>query len=285
MKKSYIKIIVATLLFALNPVLFKLVDLGPIEILWLGNLIAILALTISIIFQNRLKEFLLIRKRFIPLLLLGLVFTANNILFISAIKATSVANSMFTHYLMPVFVFIFGIFLVKEKVTKKAIISLVTALAGLGFILLPNEFSFTNSNFIGILLGAGSAVFFAFEVLLKKISIKKQKADIIVIFYLFISVLLLSSFVSYNSIASLDQAGLMIMIFSGLVANAVGVTLFTGALKDVKAQHASVISYIEPLGAVIFGLIVISEFPNLETIFGGALILIGAYAIIKINKN
>ena len=65
---------------------------------------------------------------------LGIFTTINNSLFFSAIKITTIANAILTHYLAPIFVFIFGLFLLKEKITKFYILALVYLLLMSGLI-------------------------------------------------------------------------------------------------------------------------------------------------------
>ena len=98
-------------------------------------------------------------------------------------------------------------------------------------------------------------------------------------------VLTLIPFVSYNEILSLDVFGLVSLIILGAVIIGVGNTLLTSGLKHVKAQHFAVISYLEPLGAIFWGLLIIAEIPAIETIIGGVLIIIGTYLIVRIRRK
>jgi drug/metabolite transporter (DMT)-like permease len=285
MKSGYIKIIVATLLFSVNPLLFKLIDLNPINILWTVNIIAVFVLLLRLSIQKRVKDITGLSKSYITLIALGIFFAINNVLFIYSIKLTTIGNAILTHYLAPVFVMIFGIFLVKEKLTKISTIALLLSVIGLTIILLPNELTLKNVHFLGLILGTLSAIFFSLEILLKKILAKSYDADIIVILYLFISIFLLIPFISINKILSVGNNSLIILLASGVIASALGITLFTSGLKDVKAQNAGIISYIEPLGAMLWGYLIISELPVMETFIGGGLILLGTFLILKFKKN
>ena len=147
--------------------------------------------------------------------------------------------------------------------------------------LFPNELTLSNANFLGLIFGTLSAVFFALEILLKKKLRKFYKADIIVVPYLLISVILLTPFISFGNILTINTSGLFILLASGVVASALGITLFTSGLKYVKAQQASIISYLEPLGAILWGLLIIAEVPTIYTLIGGVFILSGTYLTIK----
>jgi len=61
----------------------------------------------------------------------------------------------------------------------------------------------------------------------------------------------------------------------------IGVTLFVDGLREVKAQQGGALSYLEPLGAVLWGILFVGEAVSLITFLGGGLILFGGYLIIK----
>ena len=281
MSDGHVKIIIATLLFSINPLLFRLLELDALNILWVVNLIASFVLFLNILIQKRISIIFKNNRSALTLLFLGIFFTVNNILFISSVKTTTIANAVLTHYLAPIFVFILGIFLVNERLSRKPVIALILSATGLLIMLSPNEPSLANVHFLGLIFGTLSAIFFSMEILLKKRLTRSHPVDEIVIKYLIISVIILLPFISFEQIMSVDSIGLSILLISGIIGSAIGISLFTSGLRDVKAQHAGIISYIEPLGAIIWGLLIIMELPAIETIIGGALILLGTYIIIK----
>ncbi|MBN1792975.1 EamA family transporter [Candidatus Woesearchaeota archaeon] len=278
---GYLKIILATFLFSISPPIVKVISLDAISIIWAMNLTGVLVLTIRAIVHGRSKEVFDFKGNFGVVLLLGITTTINNVFFLTAVKTTTIANAMLTHYLNPIFVILFGYILLREKVTKSTILALVMSLSGLAIMMLPNELTFSNAHFLGIMLGTGSAVFLGLEVVFKKMLSKRMPSDIVVLQYLTVPVILLLPFVSYKNLFSLDPAGIFGIIFIGTALIAGGITLFISGLKQVKAQKAGVLSYIEPLGAILWGLLILKEWLSLETIIGGLLILLGTYLVIK----
>ena len=123
---AYIKIIIATFLFSLSPLFIRWIDLDAFSLLWCSSLIAAIVLLLKTVLQKRTKELMRFDKGLKLLLGLGLFTTINNSLFFSAIKITTIANAILTHYLAPVFVFIFGIcqLLMKITMTQQAPVSL-----------------------------------------------------------------------------------------------------------------------------------------------------------------
>ncbi len=165
---GYAKIITAVLLFSLGPLLVRLIDLDAISILFCASLIAFIFLLLKLFVQKRTKEIFKLNKGVLLLIGLGIFTTINNSLFNTAIKTTTISNATLTHYLAPVFLVIFAAIFIKEKIRKISIIAMIISFLGLLIILSPNEITFSNAHFLGLLLGTLSALFFALESLLKK---------------------------------------------------------------------------------------------------------------------
>lgn len=272
------KIILATILFSLNPSVFRLIELDSLTMLWAVNLVAVLCLA-AMQPRRKLAGIVRMRSRAGALLILAAAFTVNNLLYISAIKITTVANSVLTHYSAPVFLFFFSFIFIREKITRSSFAALLLSLCGLTLILSRNELSFSNRDFLGLMLGTGSALFFALEILFKKILIGHFRADFIVPAYLAISVGILAPFVSLEGLLSLDPADACLLLLSGIVGSALGITLFTSGLRDVQANRAGVVSYLEPLGAIVWSALILAEFPAVATLAGGGFILAGTYLV------
>lgn len=282
---GYIKVIIAVLLFSLGPLLVKLIDLDGVSILWCVSITAVVFLTLRAVFEGGGQALLRFNKGIGLLLSLGIFTTINNSLFNTAIKTTTISNAVLTHHLAPVFLLIFAAIFIKERITKVSVMAIILSFVGLAIMLSPNELALSNEHLVGLLLGTASAVFFALESLLKKMLTEYYKADIIVIWYLFISLIILIPFVSYGDIITLDMFGVIALLAQGIIIVGGGSTLLTSGLKTVKAQHFGVISYLEPLGAIIWGVLIILEIPAIESLIGGGLILVATYMIMKTRKK
>ncbi|MDP2647977.1 MAG: DMT family transporter [Candidatus Yanofskybacteria bacterium] len=280
------KIIVATILFSLGPLFVKTLPLDGITVLWSVSFVAIATLLIRMLVQKRLGEFWALKKTsFLTLVFLGILTTVNNSLFNLSIKATTIANAVLTHYLAPVFLLFLGLYFFKEHIEKRSIVALLISLAGLALILSPQELTFDNTHFIGLLLGTASAVFFASEIVAKKKLSLHYKADIITIWFFMVTILLLLPFVSVASLWQMNTADWSMLILYGVIIIATGISLFISGTKDTKAQHIGILSYLEPLGAILWGIVLLSEELTIFTALGGALILFGGYLILKDNKK
>jgi len=278
---AYAKIVIAVMLISLMTLFVRLINLDALSIMWAGNLIGAMALTIKIIAQKRTKSLIKFDKGKIIFLALGIFYTTNNSLFYHATKITTIANALLTHHLMPIFILIFGLSLIKEKITKISVLAMSLSLTGLGIMLSSNELTFDNTHFLGLVLGTLSAVFFALELLSMKTLTRFYEADIIVICRLLSAVILLAPFVSFGEILAIDGISLLSLLALGIIALTFAPYLHTSGLKTVKAQHAAIIGYLAPSGGILWGFLVIAEVPPYETFIGGVLILLGSYVILR----
>ena len=72
---------------------------------------------------------------------------------------------------------------------------------------------------------------------------------------------------------------LYLLILLGLLPTAASLTLYFSGLAYVRAQNASIIALLEPISAVVFAFVILSQ-PITSTILaGGALILLGALMV------
>lgn len=282
MSVGHRKIIVATILFSVSPLLVKILTLDAVSILWTVSLIGSVSLFLKILAQRRLNEFFSLR-RYGLLLLVGLAVTnmINNVFFNLSIKTTTVANAVLTHYLAPIFLLLFSIYLFKEKISSASIIALVLSLLGLIVLLSPQEITLSNTHFVGLLLGTFSAVFFAAEIAARKKLSHTYKADMIIALFLSLSVIFLLPFISFSSIVQLNVREIALFAVYGVIIVAFGMSLHTSGLKVVKAHNVGILNYIEPLGAILWGILFLSEALSASVLIGGSLILVGGYLVVR----
>lgn len=61
-----------------------------------------------------------------------------------------------------------------------------------------------------------------------------------------------------------------------IVHTAFALLIYMDGLKEVEVNEAAILSYLNPLSAVVYAFIVFSEVPELRTVIGGALILLAS---------
>lgn len=209
------------------------------------------------------------------LLLSGMAMGINWILLFEAYKYTTVAISTLSYYFAPVIVTAVCPFLFKEKMTKKQIICFLMSTLGLSLVIGITELGSGSNNAVGVAFGLGAACFYAAVILLNK-SIKGI-AGIQRTFLQFLSaIVILLPYVLLSGgmhLARLDVAGWVCLLVVGLIHTGVTYCLYFSSLKELPGQEAAILSYIDPLVAVIIGVLILGEPLTWQQLIGGSLIL------------
>jgi drug/metabolite transporter (DMT)-like permease len=277
--KHIVKIIVAMLIWGSIGVFVKYINLPSVELVFLRALIASGALLAARFFMFERIKLGEIKKRpsreFLILAGTGIILAANWLLLFQAYKYTTLTNATLSYYLAPVFVILFSPIFFKEKITLRSILAIIAAMVGLALIVSQKaQSSGVNYNHaLGILFGTMAAVLYACVVLVNK-SVKGFSGFDKALIQIFVSALLLLPIVIYRgSLHIPDFKTLAIILILGIVHTAVSYVLYFGSIEHVKAQRVSLLSYIDPLSAVVFGTLILGEPIGIYHIIGGALIL------------
>lgn len=214
-------------------------------------------------------------KKEIPLLLAsGVAMGINWILLFEAYKYTSVSIATLSYYFAPVIVTAVSPFLFKEKLTGKQILCFVMSTVGLVLITGIGT-SGSGNDIVGILFGLGAACFYATVILLNKFI--KNVEGIHRTFLQFISaIIVLLPYVIFTggfTLDALDGKGWTNLLIIGLIHTGVTYCLYFSSLKELPGQKAAILSYIDPLVAVLISVTVLGEAMTVPQIIGGVLIL------------
>lgn len=214
-------------------------------------------------------------KKDIPLLLAsGIAMGINWILLFEAYKYTTVSVATLSYYFAPVIVTLVSPLLFREKLTFKQIICFAMSTVGLVLITGIGDIS-GNSNIIGILFGLGAAVFYATVVLLNKF-IKNVDGVHRTFLQFLAAIVILIPYVMFTSgvtLQRLEKSGWINLLIVGLVHTGITYCMYFSSLKELPGQKAAILSYIDPLVAVLISVAVLGEKITLIQIVGGILIL------------
>lgn len=219
-------------------------------------------------FQNIKKE--------LPLLLVsGMAMGINWILLFQAYKYTSVSAATLSYYFAPVIVTIVCPFLFREKLTRKQILCFIMSTMGIVLITGINDLGKSGTDFIGILFGLGAAVFYAAVILLNKFIKKVEGIHRTFLQFLAAIVILLPYVLTTSGITlqSMDNKGWICLLIVGLVHTGITYCLYFSSLKELPGQKAAILSYIDPLVAIIISVTLLGETMTMMQLVGGILIL------------
>ena len=244
-----------------------------------------LALYRAILAACMIAVFLLVTKQKIPvagirkeiplLLASGVAMGINWILLFEAYKYTTVSVATLSYYFAPVIVTAVCPILFREKLTAKQIVCFGMSTLGLVMITGIGDIAGGGSDFVGIFFGLGAAVFYATVILLNKFI--KNVEGIHRTFLQFLSaIVVLVPYVGLTSgmtLSGLNAVGWVNLLIVGLIHTGVTYCMYFSSLKELPGQKAAILSYIDPLVAVLISVTILGEKMTIWQIVGGILIL------------
>ncbi len=216
-------------------------------------------------------------KDFIKLLVLGPILLGNTATFFYAYRHTTISNAILTHYIAPVLVAMAAPVFLKEAVSKRVILSIVFASVGLWLLIgspgrILSGLGEPGSDAMGIISGLCSGVMYAVLIIVVRAFSLRLHPVPMCYFQNLAIILLLLPFI--KSIPWEEFWGFLVV---GVMHSTVAPILYFKGMQMVKANRAAVLGYIEPIGAIIFGMAFLGEFPEAVSILGGGLILYSGY--------
>jgi len=220
-------------------------------------------------------DFRSLKKELFLLLFSGIAMGFNWILLFEAYKYTTVAIATLSYYFAPVIVTLVCPLLFHEKLTRKQIFCFVMSTLGLSLVTGIMNLGSGGNDAIGIAFGLGAAVLYATVILLNKFikgvtGIHRTLLQFLAAVAVLIPYVLLTSGVN---LGNLDLTGWGCLLIVGLVHTGITYCLYFNSLKELSGQEAAILSYIDPLMAVVIGVLVLQEPLSWQQLFGGALIL------------
>lgn len=214
-------------------------------------------------------------KELYLLLFSGIAMGFNWILLFEAYKYTTVAIATLSYYFAPVIVTLVCPLLFHEKLSKKQILCFVMSTLGLSLVIGITNLGRGGNDLRGIAFGLDAAVLYATVILLNKFI--KGVTGIHRTFLQFLAaIVVLIPYVLFTGgvhLGNLDVTGWICLLIVGLVHTGITYCLYFTSLKELSGQEAAILSYMDPLVAVVIGVLVLKEPLSWQQLVGGVLIL------------
>ena len=222
------------------------------------------------------------RKSLLLLFLSPFCFIANSYLFYYAMRSTTIANAVLTHYTAPVFVALLAPFLLKEKIYRTTWLAIILSSLGLWLIVEGNGTgsgsSFGHAERLGIIAGTLSGLAYAFSIMIIREIARRFSSFFIILFQSIVVSLALLPFVLQVPVTA-QQVPYLILL--GVFHSTLAPLLYVQGFRSVRASEAAVLGYFEPVAAILLALVFLNEVPRVSALFGGAFILYSGYMILR----
>lgn len=215
-------------------------------------------------------------RSFFFLLVSGFFIGINWILLFEAYNYTTISKATLAYYMQPTIVLLLSPVLFREKLTRRKMLCAVLSLIGMiliSGITHPGEDA--ASDMRGIILGLCAACFYAGVVILNKLIrvetpwyktiIQLSAAAVVLVPYL----LLTNGF----SMPLVNLRILFLLFIIGTVYTGFAYVLYFSSIPRLKAQSTALLSYIDPVTAVIISSVLLGERLSPPELIGALLIL------------
>jgi drug/metabolite transporter (DMT)-like permease len=255
----------------------------PVQLLIFFSCIISLTLLGFLFLKGSLRQNFPSGRYALYLILVGPVSLLNSFTFFYAYQNTTIANAVLTHYTAPVVVAILAPIFLKERLTIIIFVAITLSTAGLWIMLDISLAEFLallfagDKNTLGIIAGLVSGIAYGILIIILRFFAQKFNPIVITFFQSASIALILLPFVEIpaNFTSALWAFGVM-----GVVHSTIAPLLYFRGLKEVTANKSAILGYLEPVCAIILGILFLSEAVTYKIVIGGLMILFSGYLTI-----
>lgn len=268
--------ILVMLIFGSIGLFVRNIDLSSSEIaLFRGAIGSLFLIGASFILKQKVN--LKNSKRNVILLILsGAVMGFNWIFLFESYRFTTISNATLSYYFAPIFVMVLAPYLLKEKWTVTKGISILIAFIGLLLVVQPGTIEGESYQHpIGIGYGLLAAALYASVIIINKFIHGLSHFET-TIMQLGIATIVLFPYVAVTepmNYSGISMQSILLIGILGIIHTGVAYLLYFASMKKLRGQTIAVLSYIDPISAVLMAAIILHESMSFLQIVGGILIL------------
>lgn len=272
---SRIMLIMSMVIFGTIGLFRRSINVSSGELAFYRAALALVFIGLFLLLTKNSIPFGRIKKQLPLLFISGAAMAFNWILLFEAYNYTTVSVATLSYYFAPVIVTLLCPLLFKEKMGAKQWICFIMSTVGIVLITGIGTLDTGSNHFLGILFGLGAAGLYATVILLNKFikgvdGIHRTFLQFVSATVVLLPYVLLTSGIT---VASLDTQGMLLLLTVGLVHTGITYCMYFSSLKELPGQKAAILSYIDPLVAVVCSVCILKEDMEPMQVIGGALIL------------
>lgn len=289
--KSYILIISSMLIFGTIGVFRRYIPLSSGMLAFIRGVVGSLFLLGFVKIKGIKMGKDIDKKSLILTIISGGFIGINWILLFEAFNYTTVATATLCYYMQPTIVIFLSQLILKEKLVVKKVICAIISIIGMLFVagVIDAGNAPSIADLRGVFLGLGAAAFYSAVVMLNKMInmenaytktiIQLSSAAIILVPYLIAT----GEFTSWVSSEEINVFVIVMILILGIIHTGIAYAMYFGSMNNLKSQSIAIMSYIDPVFALILSAAFLHEKISIWGIIGAVLIL-GSALISEIEK-
>jgi len=270
---AYGMYLLAMLIFGTNGLLVARISLQASQVVLFRTLIGGVLLTALVLLRGGFDRAAL-RQEVLPLLLGGAALGLNWVALFEAYRLLNVSLATLIYYAGPMLILLLSPLLFREKLTGAKIAAL--CLVGVGLVLISGSIALGGLSAAGLLTAAVSALFYAALIAFNKRIVRTgglqtAAVELDVAFAVVLVYVLLTAGLPRPGAADLPWLAVI-----GLVNTGLAYLLYFSGLQKLPGQSVALMSYADPVSALLFSALLLHEAMTPVQILGAVLIIGGA---------
>lgn len=285
-KLALLQIILAGILWGTSGIFVRLlspIGLSSQQLTFLRSTVAFIAMALYILicnkdlFKVRIKELLLFSGS-------GLSFFLTSSFYYYSMQATSISTAVVLMYTAPVFVLIYSVMFLGERLTSTKVIAIVCMIIGSGLVSgIVGDLKF---DLLGVSAGLAAGIAYSSYNIFTKVAMKNKCNPFSATLYCFAFAAIIGGLVcGVDEVPVLLlkklEMGIPLVVGLGIFTCILPYFLYTLALRHIHAGMATALGILEPMSATLFGIILFREPMGISTICGVVLILGAVFILAK----
>jgi len=248
-------------------------------------IIAAMALALILLASKKTFNFKLMQENLKDLVILSVFLGLHFILFVSAVKDTTILNATVLVNTAPIFSMLISSFLFNVKPSRLAVLGLTVSFIGVCIIAIadaqPLGFSLHLRGDLEAVLAAVAEAFYL-NLGRKTRSQMPILSTMLPIYLLTALVIGVLSIPAGNMLAIPSNGETILFLLGlGILPTAIAHTLYFSSLSNLKSFETATTALLEPIGATVLGVMIFQEIPRPLFVFGAFLILLGITFVVK----
>ena len=185
------------------------------------------------------------------------------------------------YYMQPTIVILLSPLVSQERLTARRLLCALAAIVGMVFVSgVPDSGGARSGDLSGILFGLGAAVLYATVAILNKKVVLDDVHEKTIVQLAAAAAVLIPYLLATEALSrlSLDAVAVVMVLLVGIVHTGFAYALYFGSMKALKAQSIAVLSYIDPVFALLLSAAALHE-PLSAFGLVGAVLIIGSALI------
>ena len=284
--KSYIALVASMLMFGTLGIVRRYIPLSSAMLaMCRGVLGSVFLLFFVLVRGGKLK--LPERRTALRLVLTGAIMGLNWMLLFEAYNYTTVAAATMCYYMQPTIVILLSPLVFRERLGAKRLACAGAAIVGMLFVSgVLSGGAGQMQDIRGIIFGLGAAVFYATVIILNKKAVVEDVYAKTIIQLAGAALVMIPYVLITEGVPelALTPADIGLVLLVGVVHTGVTYALYFGSMQRLRAQTVAVLSYIDPVFALLLSAAVLHESLTPLGIVG-AVLIIGSAIISETAKE